>query len=87
MIIRAITKTNKKAIDKYTVYFWNGTCLTLSSNTDNPQGVSQWSEYFGINDSDFETGRVEDEKMVNWFDLPVVVQAHVEKRIRDAQDK
>ena len=90
MIIRAITKTNKKVIDKYTVYFWDGTCLTLSSNPDSPQGVSQMSEYFGINDDDFETAAVEgrkildSEKMINWFDLPVVIQAHVEKRIKEA---
>ena len=85
MIIIAITKTNKKVIDKYTIYMWGGTCLTLSSNPDSPQGVSQWCEYFGINESDFETGKVGDEKMINWFDLPVVIQAHIEKRVREAQ--
>lgn len=74
----------RKTIDRYTVYFYDGTCLTLSSNPDSPQGVSQWSEYFGINDSDFETGRIGDEEMINWFDLPIVVQAHVEKRIMEA---
>ena len=83
MIIRAITTNKGKTIDRYTVYFYDGTCLTLSSNPDSPQGVSQWSEYFGINDSDFETGKVGDEKMLNWFDLPVVIQAHIEKRIRE----
>jgi len=79
MIIRAITKTKKKVLDQYTVYLGNGTCLTLSSNPDSPQGVSQWGEYFGINDSDFETGKVGDEEMINWFDLPSIVQAHIEK--------
>ena len=87
MIIRAITKSNKKVIDKYTVYFWDGSCLTLSSNPDSPQGVSQWSEYFGINDSDFETGFVNGEKMINWFDLPVVIQAQIEKRTREGSEK
>ena len=87
MIIRAITKTKKKVLDKYTVYMWNGTCLTLSSNPDSPQGISQWSEYYGINDSDFETGQVGDEKMLNWFDLPVVLQAHIEKRVKEASEK
>ena len=86
MIIRAITKTNKKVMDKYTVYFWDGSCLTLSSNPDSPQGMSQWSEYFGINDSDFEMGIVNGEKMINWFDLPSVIQAHIEKRIRQASE-
>ena len=84
MIIRAITKSSKKVVDKYSVYMWDGSCLTLSSNPDSPQGVSQWSEYFGTNDSDFETGLVNGERMINWFDLPVVIQAHVEKRIREA---
>ena len=82
MIIRAITTNHGKTIDRYTVYFWDGTCLTLSSNPDSPQGVSQWSEYYGINDSHFETGQIGDETMINWFDLPHVVQAHIEKRIK-----
>jgi len=82
MIIRAITTNKGKTIDQYTVYFYDGTCLTLSSNPDSPQGVSQWSEYFGINDFDFKKGKVGNEKMINWFDLPPIVQAHVEKRIR-----
>ncbi len=84
MIIRAITTNHGKTIDKYTVYFYDGTCLTLSSNPDSPQGVSQWSEYFGINDSDFETGKVGDQEMINWFELPSIVQAHIEKRIMEA---
>ena len=87
MIIRAITKNKGKTIDRYTVYFYDGSCLTISSNPDSVQGVSQWSEYFGINDADFETGKVGDEKMINWFELPVVVQAHVEKRIRMTEGK
>lgn len=84
MIIRAITKTKNKVVDKYAVYFWDGACLTLSCNPDSPQGQSQWSECFGINDSDFETGTVNGGKMINWFELPVIIQAHVEKQIREA---
>ena len=83
MIIRAITKSKKKVIDKYTVYFMDGSCLTLSSNPDSPQGVSMWGEYFGTNDADFETGKIGDETMVNLFDLPSVIQAHIEKRMAD----
>ena len=88
MIIRAITKTSRKVVDKYTVYFFDGTCLTLSNNPDSPQGFSQWSEYFGLNDNDFENGAVGNRKilgnetMVNWFELPVVLQAHIENIIR-----
>ena len=88
MIIRAITKTKKKVIDKYTIYFWDGSCLTLSSNPDSPQGVSQFGEYFGLNDEDFYEAAVNKQKildhetMINWFDLPVIIKAHIEKRIR-----
>ena len=92
MIIRAITTNHGKTLDRYTVYFYDGTCLTLSSNPDSPQGVSMWGDTFGINDSHFEEA-VEsknniipgtDEQLINWFDLPVVIQAHIEKRIREA---
>jgi len=83
MIIRAITKSSKKVLDRYTVYLWDGTCLTLSSSPDSVQGVSQFGEYFGINDSDFEKGDVNGEKMINWFELPHQIQAHIEKRVRE----
>ncbi len=96
MIIRAITKAKHKVIDKYTVYFMNSSCLTLSSNPDSIQGVSQWGEYFGINDADFEEavennnqmlilGRVEE--LINFSDLPSIIQAHIVKRIADIDEK
>jgi len=81
MIIRAITKSGRKGDDKYTVYFWDGRCLTLNTNSE-CQGMSQWSDYFGINDADFETRTVNGQKMINWFDIPVILQAHIEKMIR-----
>ena len=92
MIIQAITKTSKKVLDKYTVYFWDGSCLTLSSNPDSPQGVSQFGESYGINDSHFAEGAEDknhkipgtDETLVNWFELPSVVQSHIEYRISEA---
>ena len=87
MIIRAITISKKKVMDKYTVYMWDGSCLTLSSDPDSPQGISQFGEYFGINDSDFETGKVGNEKMINWYELPHIIQAHVEKRIGEIDGK
>ena len=88
MIIRAITKNKGKTLDRYCIYFWNGLCLTLSSNCNTPQGVSQFSEYYGINDNDFEICATENKKifgsetMINFFELPSVVQAHIEKRIK-----
>ena len=81
MIIRAITISKKKVQDKYTVYFYDGTCLSLSSNPDSPQGVSQWGQYYGINDADFEHGAFNDEQVVNWYQLPVIIQAHIQNRI------
>jgi len=93
MLIRAITTNHDKTLDRYTVYFYDGSCLTLSSNPNSPQGVSQWGDTFGINDSHFEESAESknkiipgtDEEMINWFDLPSIVQAHIEKRIREAQ--
>ena len=90
MIIRAITISKKKVLDKYTVYFYDGSCLTLSSNPNSPQGISQWGDTFGINDSHFEEaiennnqmlilGRVEE--LINFSDLPSVIKSHIEKRI------
>ena len=92
MLIRAITTNHGKTLDRYTVYCWDGACLTLSSNPDSPQGVSQVGETFGINDSHFEEAAESknhkipgtDETMINFFELPSIVQAHIEKRIMEA---
>jgi hypothetical protein len=81
MLIRAITKTNKKVLDIYCVYFYDGSCLTMSSNPDSVQGVSMFGEYYGINDSDFEEGQFNGEKMINFYELPHIIQAHIQKRI------
>ena len=91
MLIRAITTNHGKTLDRYTVYFYNGSCLTLSSNPDSPQGVSMWGGTFGINDLHFEEASESknkiipgtDEKMLNWFELSSVIQAHIEKSIND----
>ena len=92
MIIRAITISKKKVLDKYTVYFYDGSCLTLSSNPDSPQGVSQWGETFAINDSHFEEAAQSkdriipgtDEILINWFELSSILQSHIEYRITQA---
>ena len=83
MLIRAITITSRKVLDKYTIYFWDGSYLSLSSNPDSPQGVSMWGDTFEINDADCKTGKLGYEKMINFFELPAVVQSHVERRIAD----
>lgn len=93
MLIRVITKTKKKVIDLYTIHFFEGSCLTLSSNPGSPQGVSMWGETFGINDSHFEEATESkdhvipgtDEHMINFFELPSIIQAHIEKRISEAK--
>ena len=52
---RAITISKGKVFSKYSVYFYDGTCLTLNCNADSPQGLSRWTEYYGssilINDT------------------------------------
>ena len=53
----------------------------LNSNRDTLQGMSQFGESFGINDGDFETGTVNVDKMINFFELPSVLQSHIEKII------
>jgi hypothetical protein len=96
MLIRAITKSKHQFIDQYCVYFMDGSCLTMSSNPDSIQGVSQWGDTFGINDLTFEEamennnqmlilGRVEE--LINFSDLPSIIQAHIEKRIADIEGK
>jgi len=93
LIIRAITITSKKVLDKYSIHFYNGSCLTLSSNPDSPQGVSMWGDTFGINDSHFEEAAESkdhiipgtDEKLINWLDLPSELKSHIEKRISESK--
>ena len=93
MIIMAITTNHGKTLDRYTVYFYDGTCLTLSSNADSPQGVSMWGDTFGINDSHFEEAAQSknriipgtDEILINYFDLPSEILSHIEYRISQAE--
>ena len=93
MLIRAITTNQGKTLDQYTVYFYDGSVLTLSHNPDSPQGISMWGETYGINDSHFEEAAESedkavpgtDEKMINFFELPSVVQSHIEYRIGDSK--
>ena len=75
MIIRAIT-TNPNG---YKVYFDNGKVLILSFNDDYYQGYSAWNDYWGINDLDFEAGKILGEKIINYHTLPAIIKSHVEK--------
>jgi hypothetical protein len=76
MIIRAI----KKGKNSFKVYFENGKLLKLEfQNNDSYQGYSTWQDYWGINDLDIDAGKILGEKIINYADLPPIVQAHVEK--------
>ena len=86
MIIRAISKLKKKKKHIYKIYFWNGKLLTINTDPEFPQGESTWSDYFGINDSHFETGSVENTQMVNWYQMPSIIQAHTEKVIMEMEE-
>ena len=87
MIIRAITKTSKKVLDKYIIYMWDASCLSLSDNCDSPQGVSQWAEgCFSDGELDLAANSnlklSQDEILINFYDLPQNVQEHAKNRIR-----
>jgi len=76
MIIRAITKSR----NSFKVYFDNGKMLNLEfKNNDSYQGSSTWMDYWGINDLDLENGKILGEKIINYADMPPIIQAHIEK--------
>ena len=75
MIIRAVTKNP----NGYKIYFKNGKVLILTYKDDYYQGYSAWQDYWGINDSDFETGEILGEKIINYHQLPAIIKSHVEK--------
>ena len=84
MKIRVITKRRVNKKFEYTVYFHDGTLLKIET-TDDYQGSSVWGGYFGINDLTIEEA-VEGKKilgaeLIEWKDLPPIIQAHIEKCI------
>lgn len=92
MLIRAITKSKQRYSDQYRVYFYDGKCLTLQTNPDSPQGISQWGEYFAINDATFEEAMENNnqlimmgnvEVLINFSELPPIIQAHIEHRMEE----
>ena len=75
MIIRAVTKHKTKK--QYRLFFDNGKCLVIDyCYNDYSQGISQWSDFFGINDLDMEAGQILDQRMINYSELPSIIQAH-----------
>ncbi|MHB9071656.1 MAG: hypothetical protein ACYC54_14955 [Sedimentisphaerales bacterium] len=76
MIIRAITKSR----NSFKVYFDNGKLLKLEfQNNDFYQGYSCWMDYWGINDLDIEAGKILNEKIINYANMPPIIQAHIER--------
>ena len=89
MIIKAITDNQGKTFDRYTVYFWDGSYLTLSHNCDSPQGVSMWGESHNIPHGEFQQAVVtgskinDDETVIDFEELPGNVQKHIVSRLDD----
>ena len=86
MIIRAITRKVLKKQTKFILYFEDGICLSIDYHPEDNHGYSTWGSYFGINDADFEEGQVNGSKIINWIDLPSIVQAHVEQELYQRGD-
>lgn len=88
-IIRAIVK-NLKAIDSYTIYFFDDTNLTLypkkgKVTCDCGDGVS-------FNDAELEVAANSDdllvtkyEKLMNFYDLPFEVQKYVIRKLNNSR--
>ena len=72
---------NPNYFDRYSIYFTNGTFLSLSTNCDSPQGFSQWGEWSEIPSTD-KSDAVE-EIEISFSDLPISVQQHVLRRMRE----
>ena len=87
MIIRAITQQKRKNKRIYKVYLWNGQCLSVISDKDGIQGHSNWNTVFGFNDLNFESGYMDGAKMVNWYQIPSVIQSHIEYCIESGKQE
>ena len=75
---------NPNYFDRYSVYFTNGTFLSLSSNCDSPQGYSQWGEWQELpsTDNSNQDDAVE-EKEISFSDLPLNIQQHILRRMKE----
>ena len=81
MIIKLITDNQGKTLDRYTVYFWDNTYLSLSHNCHSPQGVSMWGEH-QIPHSEFmkavtEGTMLNNEQVIDYEELPMAVREHL----------
>jgi hypothetical protein len=91
MKIKAITDNGGRTFDRYTVYMWDNTYVTLSPNCDSVQGVSNWGEHSIADNYDFYIADQyniavnNNECLINLHDLPQNVQAHVIRLLRNSQ--
>ena len=74
MKIKLILDNNGKTFDRYSVYFDDGSFLSLSTNCNSPQGFSQWGE---LTNSDQDKATEETE--ISFSDLPISVQNHIKQ--------
>ena len=78
MKIKLILDNHNKTFDRYSVYFDDGSFLSLSTNCNSPQGFSQWGE---LTNSDQDKATEETE--ISFSNLPISVQQHIKKRMKE----
>jgi hypothetical protein len=84
MKIKLILDNNGRTFDRYSVYFTDGTFLSLSSNCNSPQGFSQFGEWSEIPSTDNSNqDDVVEEKEISFSDLPISVQQHIKQRMKE----
>jgi hypothetical protein len=80
MKIKLILDNHGRTFDRYSVYFDDGTFLSLSSNCDSPNGFSQFGEWQELPISDQDAV---EETEIEFTDLPISVQQHIFRRMKE----
>ena len=83
LIIRAITK-NEKVKDRYTVYYNDGSYLLITQHEVDYKKLKLSDQVRLLRSLNQGCFLDVNEKMINFFDLPVSVQAEVIKAVRKA---
>jgi hypothetical protein len=79
-LIEAVTDNHGATQDRYTVFFRDGSYITLDEQPCHPQGISQWGE-----GTHFSTSLLkETEEQITLERLPLDVQLHILTRTREA---
>ena len=87
LIIRAITK-NEKIKGRYTIYFYDGSYLSISEHEVCRRQNLKLSEQMSLLQILNQGGFLNlDEKPINFFDLPPSVQAEVIIAVRKAEKR